>query len=248
MEEEFIVYDTTDVSVGVDSTGHKIVECTEDGSQFIFFEKIGRGSFSKVNRCERRWAEEDRTLSYEYAVKAMHKGMLHKQRCVIYDEDNQMIMTNNLDKVLGEVAVWRQLCHPNVVRLYEVINDPSHELLYLIIEYCDLGQIMTWNSEEQRYLPSPSVEAALQALKPELFESSGEAAAKMIFSQVAKGLAYLQSPAKRVVHRDLKPDNILYSTRDHKVKVTDFTVSKQLSKPLKPVFDPCGTVPFQSES
>lgn len=246
--EDFVVYDTTEVTVGVDCEGRKIIECTEDGSQFIFFEKIGRGSYSKVIRCERRWTEEDRLISYEYAIKVMHKGMLHKQRCVVYDEDNQMIFTNNLDKVMGEVAIWRQLSHKNVVRLYEVINDSRHENLYLVIELCDLGQVMTWDSEGQHYVANPKVEAALQTQKPDLFKRSSEAAAKMIFRQVAEGLAYLQSPEMRVVHRDLKPDNILYSSRDSMVKITDFTCSKQLSRPLKAVYDPCGTVPFQSET
>ena len=34
---------------------------------------------------------------------------------------------------------------------------------------------------------------------------------------------------KKIVHRDIKPDNVLFSTYDRKTKLTDFTVAKNFS-------------------
>jgi serine/threonine protein kinase len=48
------------------------------------------------------------------------------------------------------------------------------------------------------------------------------------------------------VHRDIKPDNILYSTLDHKIKLTDFTVSKKLKTIDTVIYDTGGTIAFQA--
>jgi len=84
----------------------------------------------------------------------MHKTLLKKQRCATYDEDNNMVMMNNLEKVYKEVEIWRILCNENLVRLYEVINDPSHEWLYLVIENCEFGDLMSWGRAEGHYIPN----------------------------------------------------------------------------------------------
>jgi hypothetical protein len=39
----------------------------------------------------------------------MNKAILKKQRCATYDEENQMIMMNNLEKIYKEIEVWRIL-------------------------------------------------------------------------------------------------------------------------------------------
>lgn len=41
-----------------------------------------------------------------------------------------------------EVAVLKKLDHPNVVNLYEVIDDPAIDQLYLVFEYVENGVIM----------------------------------------------------------------------------------------------------------
>ena len=42
---------------------------------------------------------------------------------------------NALDNVQMEMAIMKKLDHPYIAKLYEIINDPNQQKLYLIIEY-----------------------------------------------------------------------------------------------------------------
>lgn len=42
-----------------------------------------------------------------------------------------MKTTNPLDLVRGEMAVLKKLNHPHIVRLFEVLDDPSGDSLYM---------------------------------------------------------------------------------------------------------------------
>lgn len=44
---------------------------------------------------------------------------------------NTSTPSNPLDLVRGEMAVLKKLNHPNIVRLYEVLDDPSGDSLYM---------------------------------------------------------------------------------------------------------------------
>ena len=52
-----------------------------------------------------------------------------------------------------------------------------------------------------------------------------EAVARFIFYQLAMAIIYLHNQAK-VIHRDIKLDNIMYDSQHFEVKLTDFTVSR----------------------
>jgi len=70
--------------------------------------------------------------------------------------------------------------------------------------------------------------------------------AQYLFRQIAAALAYLHENVK-VIHRDLKPDNILFSSATAEIKITDFTVSRGEIAPDSRLFDsegtPCFTAP-----
>ena len=249
MDPEFIVYETSNVELCVDQSGRKVIENLEDGSQFVLERTIGKGSFSKVKLAVRHWEDEEgNQFQAQYAIKAMNKAILKRQRCVLYDSQNNMQMTNNLEKVMNEIFIWKQLCDKNIVRLYEVINDSKEDFIYCVMEYADLGQIMTWNLGDQKYDINLSIVAKLKEAHPQLFSkySDTEASAKVIFSKVFEGVAYLHSSQKNIIHKDLKPDNILFSSFDMNIKITDFTISQQLNNPESLCFNPPGTTPFQS--
>ena len=72
-----------------------------------------------------------------------------------------------LEEVSSEIAIMKQLRHPNVVRLHDVIDEPASEKLYLILEYVDGGALLAdqrrgpreWAplvEEDRRLLPPPS--------------------------------------------------------------------------------------------
>ena len=72
-------------------------------------------------------------------MKMMHKPTLSKERAIRYDTNGQMEMINNLDKVYNEIEIWRQANHPNICKLYELIDAEDHDYIYMIIELADMG-------------------------------------------------------------------------------------------------------------
>lgn len=104
------------------------------------------------------------------------------------------------EQLLQEFEVMRRLRHPNIVTMSEVINDSSGNKLYMVQELVNGGQIM-------------DEEAA---------EPLSEEDARYYFRQILRGLEYMHF--QRVVHRDIKPDNILVS-EDKTAKLADFGVS-----------------------
>jgi serine/threonine protein kinase len=47
-----------------------------------------------------------------------------------------------LQNVEKEIAIMKKLNHPNVVTLIEVLDDPTHDKLYIIMEYLPNGTLM----------------------------------------------------------------------------------------------------------
>ncbi|MEO8431414.1 MAG: serine/threonine-protein kinase [Acidobacteriota bacterium] len=106
-------------------------------------------------------------------------------------------------RFLKEAKLAGRLQHPNVVTIYEAGEDGT--VLYIAMEYVD-GEPLT------RYLAS---RASLTL--GERIEIVREAA-----------LALQHAHERGVLHRDVKPGNILV-TRDRHVKVADFGIGKLLS-------------------
>jgi serine/threonine protein kinase len=69
-----------------------------------------------------------------------------------------------------------------------------------------------------------------------------EQVAKVLFLQLTEGLIYLHSKLN-IIHRDLKLENILFATKSHCLKITDFTVAREVADNAK-AFDCEGTPAF----
>ena len=102
---------------------------------------------------------------------------------------------------MHEVAVMKKLRHKNIVTLHEVIDDPEAEKLYLVMQYVDKGPIATVQRDG----------TCTVRISPDRLAHVGR--------QVAAGLEYLHS--KGVVHRDVKPENLLVDSND-RVFLADF--------------------------
>jgi serine/threonine protein kinase len=124
-----------------------------------------------------------------------------------------------------EVAVMKQCRHANVVRLYEVIDDPQQDKMYLVMQYVEHGSIAHLDKSG---VPSRTIEPGTLA---------GYA------RQVVRGLEYLHR--KGVIHRDIKPDNILLG-QDDKVYLADFGLAEMFDANMNTsgVAGTCGTVAF----
>ena len=125
---------------------------------------------------------------------------------------------------IQEVSVLKKLSHPNVLRMVEVIDDPVEDDLFFIMEYVDGGSIVE--------------------LEPDgTCQATGEARTHDLLCQTLRGLEYLH--ANMVVHRDLKPDNILLD-RLGVVKIVDFGVASTFSGDDDTLSDAAGTPAFMS--
>ncbi|CCW60445.1 unnamed protein product [Phytomonas sp. EM1] len=118
----------------------------------------------------------------------------------------------NYESFMREVSVMKRLRHRNIVHLYEVIDDPNAEELYLVMQYVDRGVIadikLSDNTDKvcEPIPPSQLVQVVRQALA---------------------GLEYLHR--HNVVHRDIKPQNILMDSNGV-LYLSDFGLAEVFDK------------------
>ena len=53
--------------------------------------------------------------------------------------------TTALDDVYKEMEIMKRLDHPNIIKLYEIIDDPNSEKLYLVMPVADYGESIEWD-------------------------------------------------------------------------------------------------------
>ncbi|XP_023534424.1 serine/threonine-protein kinase GRIK2-like [Cucurbita pepo subsp. pepo] len=178
----FPVKETNTVIRSEDENGNKTV------NEYVRECKIGSGSYGKVV------LYRSRVDGKYYAIKAFHKSHLSKLRVA----PSETAMTD----VLREVLIMKMLKHPNIVNLFEVIDDPDDDRFYMVLEYVE-GKWACEGSDPPRGLD--------------------ENTARKYLRDIVSGLMYLH--AHNIVHGDIKPDNLLI-TRDGTVKIGDFSVSQ----------------------
>lgn len=53
----------------------------------------------------------------------------------------------------------KKIDHPNIIRLYELIDDPNSDKLYLIMPVADYGDCIDWSPELGRFKPNHRLQA-----------------------------------------------------------------------------------------
>ncbi len=131
---------------------------------------------------------------------------MHRQSSSdIQDEESR---SNPLYLIKEEVAVMKKLNHGNLVSLIEVLDDPNEDSLYMVLEMCKKGVIMKVGMDERA-------------------DPYDDESCRYWFRDLILGIEYLH--AQGVVHRDIKPDNLLL-TEDDVLKIVDFGVSEMFEK------------------
>jgi serine/threonine protein kinase len=46
--------------------------------------------------------------------------------------------------IMREIAVMKKMQHPNMLRLHEMIINPGDDMLFLVMELCENGQLLDW--------------------------------------------------------------------------------------------------------
>ncbi|OIW20308.1 hypothetical protein TanjilG_08282 [Lupinus angustifolius] len=145
---------------------------------YIVGRQIGAGSFSVV------WHGRHKVHGTEVAIKEIGTLRLNKKL---------------QESLMSEIFILKQINHPNIIRLHDIIEVPGK--IHLVLEYCKGGDLSLYIQRHGRVL---------------------EATAKHFMQQLATGLQVLRD--NNLIHRDLKPQNLLLSRNDERsvLKIADF--------------------------
>ncbi|XP_068812128.1 SNF-related serine/threonine-protein kinase-like isoform X2 [Struthio camelus] len=164
----------------------------------------------------------ERTLGKgHFAVVKLARHVFTGQRVAVKVIDKSKLAGEAAGQLLQEVRCMKLVQHPNVVRLYEVID--THSKLYLILELGDGGDMFDHIMRHEGGL--------------------AEGRAKHYFAQIVHAISYCHK--LHVVHRDLKPENVVFFQEQGVVKLTDFGFSNRF-QPGKMLTTSCGSLAYSA--
>lgn len=150
-------------------------------NQYLLLTKLGEGSFSKV------FLGQDQVTSKYYALKRVHLEPLTKT-------------ISGVEQLETEIEIMRKIKHPNIISLHEVIHVVKDEIVYIVLEFANCGNLSSILESGFKFTPEQI---------------------KNIFAQIVAGVSFLHENS--IVHQDLKPSNILLKS-DGRVLISDFGI------------------------
>ncbi|XP_039546074.1 MAP/microtubule affinity-regulating kinase 3 isoform X4 [Pimephales promelas] len=178
---------------------NSIASCADEQphiGNYRLLKTIGKGNFAKVKLARHI------LTGREVAIKIIDKTQLNP---------------TSLQKLFREVRIMKILNHPNIVKLFEVIE--TDKTLYLVMEYASGGEVFDYLVAHGRM-------------------KEKEARAK--FRQIVSAVQYCHQ--KHIVHRDLKAENLLLDA-DMNIKIADFGFSNEFTIGNK-LDTFCGSPPY----
>ncbi|XP_020710968.2 MAP/microtubule affinity-regulating kinase 3-like isoform X4 [Athalia rosae] len=190
--------------VGVSSSGghHTRLSSRSRASEephigkYKLLKTIGKGNFAKVKLAKHV------PTGKEVAIKIIDKTQLNP---------------GSLQKLFREVRIMKMLDHPNIVKLFQVIE--TEKTLYLVMEYASGGEVFDYLVLHGRM-------------------KEKEARAK--FRQIVSAVQYCHQ--KKIIHRDLKAENLLLDS-EMNIKIADFGFSNEFT-PGNKLDTFCGSPPY----
>ncbi len=158
----------------------------EQLEKYTKVEKVGEGTYGVVYKCRIKETNDFVAL----------------KKIRLENEDEGIPSTS-----IRDISILKQLKHPNIVYLIDLIH--GEKKLYLVFEYMDhdLKKFLDINNGP---------------LTPELVKS--------YLFQILIAINFCHS--KRILHRDLKPQNLLID-KDGIIKVADFGLARSFGVPIK---------------
>ena len=158
--------------------------------------KLGEGHYAQVFLCR------NKASGSHHAVKVIDKGRT---------------TTKQVDDMLGEVAILKELNHAHCLRLDGFFDEGGK--VFVVLELINGGELFQKICRERHF--------------------SEKTSAKMMYD-IISGVAYLHS--KGIIHRDLKPENLLLTSleADANIKIVDFGFAEKCGSDDK-LTKCCGT-------
>ncbi|KAK7169572.1 hypothetical protein R3I93_005524 [Phoxinus phoxinus] len=128
---------------------------------------------------------------------------------VIKEIHLRQLSARDKDASRKEVTLLSKMKHPNIVAFYKSFYDRSN--LYILMEYCDAGDLMN--------------RIKMQRGKPFTEQQIVD-----WFVQICLGLKHIHD--RKVLHRDIKAQNIFLTQGGLKVKLGDFGIARMLNNTM----------------
>ncbi|XP_063692217.1 serine/threonine-protein kinase MARK2-like isoform X4 [Bolinopsis microptera] len=171
-------------------------EDSQHVGKYKLLKTIGKGNFAKVKLARHL------PTGREVAVKVIDKTQMNQ---------------TSIQKLNREMKIMKRLNHPNIVRLYEVIE--TEKTLYLVMEYASGGEVFDYLVAHGRMK---------------------EKEARQKFRQIVSAVQYCHQ--KGIIHRDLKAENLLLDA-EMNMKLADFGFSNEFTAGTK-LDTFCGSPPY----
>ncbi|XP_059491205.1 serine/threonine-protein kinase NIM1-like [Neocloeon triangulifer] len=163
---------------------------------YRFRGELGSGNFSQVKLAHHQLTKE------RVAIKVLDKNKLDQKTRKMLDR---------------EIETLESMNHPNLIRLYEVVE--TYTRIHLVTEYAYSGELYTRVANAGKL---------------------SESEAKPIFAQLVSAISYMHD--RNFIHRDLKAENVMFSS--NQIKVVDFGFSTKVNSPDQRLQTFCGSPPY----
>ncbi|KAM6385633.1 serine/threonine-protein kinase Nek5 [Alca torda] len=138
------------------------------------------------------------------------KGKVDNEQCVIKEINLTKMPVKEKEASQKEVILLAKMKHANIVAFYDSLQEKNK--LYIVMEYCDGGDLMKRINMQHGVLFDED-----QILS--------------WFVQISLGLKHIHD--KKILHRDVKAQNIFLSNNGKVAKLGDFGIARQLNSTME---------------
>lgn len=155
--------------------------------------EIGKGSFATVYKCHNTHTNQ------AVAIKSVVRSKLKSKKLV-----------ENLEI---EISILKSMKHPHIVGLLDYTQTSTH--FHLVMDYCSMGDLSYFIRKRDQLIKTHPVISSLMQRYPSPEGSHGLNATLVVhfLKQLSSALQFLRS--KSLVHRDIKPQNLLLCPPAH---------------------------------
>ncbi len=136
----------------------------------------------------------------------------------LYEERKSVVKTlwryatGGLKETFAEAFMAKKVDDPRIIKIYDIGRHRANRP-FIVMEFCSGIDLQRYIQEVKQGKPLDISEALT------------------IILEVAKGLAVAHKQNPPIIHRDIKPNNILYSPEKQTVKIIDFGIACMLPNP-----------------